>query len=138
MYWGRHGEEIRGFALPFTKFITATVYAGRMNSRHFTHLNDVQDVHIEVLHGEGIALGDANQQLIAILEQEVFLGLELALALWRQQVLKHIGTVEHYSTVYIRHNSLGYSIFKTLPAKSPNSKSPEDTESTRETLPNEF
>jgi len=58
-----------------------------MNSRHFTHLNDVEDVHIEVLHGESIALGDANQQLIAILEQEVFLGLELALALWRQQVL---------------------------------------------------
>jgi len=51
---------------------------------------------------------------------------------------KHIGTVEHDSTVYIRHNSLGYSIFKTLPAKSPNSKSPEETESTRETLPNEF
>lgn len=45
------------------------------------YLNDVQDVHVEVLHREGIALGHANHELIAILKQQVLLCLELTLTL---------------------------------------------------------
>lgn len=46
-----------------------------------SYLNDVQDVHVEVLHREGIALGHTNHELVAILEQQVLLCLELALTL---------------------------------------------------------
>lgn len=47
----------------------------------YIYLNDVQDVHVEVLHREGIALGHTNHELVAILEQQVLLCLELALTL---------------------------------------------------------